>query len=61
MMAFSESELARYSFKEIMRYGIFDEYGVLKGVKEEAPAEFKAAYEADKKFREKWEAAGIDV
>ena len=34
MMAFSESELARYSFKEIMRYGIFDEYGVLKGVKE---------------------------
>ena len=60
MMAFSESELARYSSKEIMKYGIFDEYGVLNGVKEDAPAEFKVAYETDKKLREKWESMGID-
>ena len=61
MMAFSESKLARYTSIEIMKYGIFDDEGVLIGVKEDAPEDFKKACETDKKFCNKWEAMGVDV
>ena len=61
MMAFSESKMTKYTSMEIRQYGVFDDDGILIGVKEDAPADFKEAYEADKKFRKKWEDAGVDV
>ena len=60
MMIFSESKLTGYTSMEIMKYGIFDDDGVLIGVKEDAPADFKEAYEVDKKLCKKWEAQGLD-
>ena len=61
MIAFSESALAKYTFEEISVYGVFDEDGVLVGVKEDAPPDFKEAYEKDKKIRENRQALGLDV
>ena len=60
MKSFSESKLALFSVEEFEKYSIFDERGLAIGVKDNAPAEFKAAFEADKKLREKWEELGID-
>ncbi|MBR0261028.1 MAG: hypothetical protein IJQ85_04450 [Selenomonadaceae bacterium] len=60
MMAYSESELAKISMEDFWKYAIFDEWGIIIGVKEDAPAEFKEAYEHDKKIEEEAWAKGID-
>ena len=60
MYLFSEMRLAKYKKEEILNYGVFDNMGCLVGVKEDAPPEFKEAYEHDKKMDEEWEALGID-
>ena len=60
MKAFSESKLAKYEDIESLKYFIFDEYGDLIGVKDDAPPDIKEAYEADKKIDEKWAELGID-
>ena len=60
MYLFSEMRLAKYKKEEILNYGVFDKMGCLVGVKEDAPPEFKEAYEHDKKMDEEWEALGID-
>lgn len=53
-------ELEKFTFEEFERYGIFDDLGELIGVKDDAPPEFKEAYEHDKKKRAEFEALGID-
>ena len=62
MLAYSEFEFfSVYSYNDRKCYCLYDDFGCIIGVKEEAPAEFKAAYEEYRKKREEWEAAGIDV
>ena len=53
-------ELEKFTFEEFERYGLFDDLGELIGVKDDAPPEFKEAYEHDKKKRAEFEALGID-
>ena len=60
MKSFSESKLALFSAEEFEKYSVFDERRLAIGVKDDAPAEFKAAYEHDRKIDEEWEALGID-
>ncbi len=60
MKDFSESKLAKYADIESFKYFIFDEYGDLIGVKDDAPPDIKEAYEADKKISDEWAALGID-
>ena len=60
MIAYSESALAKIPMEDFRKYGIFDEWGTIIGVKDDAPADFKEAYEHDKKIEEEWEALGID-
>ena len=60
MHAFNGTRLAKYTKEELLTYGIFDDMGCLVGIKDDAPPEFKAAYEADKKKDDEWEALGID-
>ena len=58
-MAFSESKKAQLPADKVLKYGIFDRYGTLVGFKEEAPVEFKEAYEHDKKMRDESLEQGI--
>ena len=60
MHAFNETRLAEYTQEELLTYGLFDDLGCLVGVKENAPVEFKLAYEADKQKAKEWETLGID-
>ena len=60
MMAVCDSELAKYTGDEILTYGLFDEDGCIVGVTEDAPPEFKEAYEHDKKLQAEREALGLD-
>ena len=53
-------ELYKFSPEEFERYGLFDDLGELIGVKDDAPPEFKEAYEHDKELHAKFEALGID-
>lgn len=50
MIAFTESKFWQYPVEYIEKYCLFDEYGSICGTKEDAPPEFKEAYEADKKM-----------
>ena len=59
MITVEQSELAKYSTEEFEKYGLFDEYGSIIGVKEDAPADFKAAYEHDKKMYDEAQERGI--
>ena len=53
-------KMAKFTIEEREKYGVFDEDGWLIGVKEDAPAEFKEAWSADRKLEaEMWE-QGID-
>lgn len=61
MLAFSKSKLAKIPDEIFMKYGVFDEYGDIVGVKEDAPAEFKEAYEHDKKMYDDTLAQGIQL
>ena len=61
MIAFSESKLAKYTNEECERYGVFDDLGFIIGVKDDAPADFKEAYEADKKMYDDALARGIQL
>ena len=60
MWTVNDIKLKGYSNEEYERYGIFDDLGFIIGVKDDAPAEFKDAYEADKKIFEEMEAKGLD-
>ena len=60
MHVFGESELDKYTTEDILKHGVFDDMGCLVGIKDDAPADFKVAYEADKKKNKKWEELGID-
>ena len=60
MTSVYDSKMAKYSFEEFMMYGIFDEDGCFTGVKDDAPDEFKEAYEHDKKLQDERDALGID-
>ena len=60
MTAFSESKLAKYTDKEFEEYGIFDDLGTIIGVKDDAPADFKQAYEEYKEHCQKMEDLGLD-
>lgn len=53
-------KLSKFSTEEYRKYGLFDDMGDIIGVKDDAPPEFKEAYEYDKKKEAKWEALGID-
>ena len=59
MMAADKSKMAKFSVEEVFSYGIFDEDGSLVGAKDDAPAEFKEAFEADKKMYDDALAQGI--
>ena len=59
MIALEQSELAKYTTEEFEKYGLFDDMCDIIGVKEDAPADFKAAYEHDKKLYEEAEERGI--
>ena len=61
MIAPNELKLFEYSDEELERYGIFkDGDGDIIGVKEEAPEDFKKAYEEYRAHCEKMEELGID-
>ena len=55
----TENRLRDYSFEDYKKYCLFDEDLIPIGVKEDAPADFKAAYEHDKKLYEEAEERGI--
>ena len=55
-----EFKLYQFSDDEYDKYGIFDEDGCIIGVKDDAPPEFKEAYEYDKNKEAEWEALGIE-
>ena len=59
MLAISDVELKGYTVDDYEKYCLFDEDGFIAGVKEDAPADFKAAYEHDKKLYEEAEERGI--
>lgn len=54
-----EVKLAKFSTEEYEHYGILDELGCIIGVKENAPEEFKKAFEADKKRADELEKLGL--
>ncbi len=60
MIAYGESKFWQYPSEEMERYCIYSEHGYIIGVKEGAPAEFKAAYEEEEKRSKHWEEMGID-
>lgn len=60
MLLPGQTKLSAFSIEEYERYGLLDDVGCIVGVKDDAPAEFKEAYEADKKFYQKMEAEGLD-
>lgn len=60
MMAFSKAKFWQYSEEYFKQYCIYDEEGTLTGVKDDAPEDFKAAYEEEKKHDEKMAALGLD-
>ena len=60
MLAPGVLKMVEFTVEEREKYGVFDEDGWLIGIKEDAPAEFKEAWEQDKKIEaELWE-RGID-
>ena len=59
MVAYSELKMVKFSDKEVETYGLFDNWGVLIGVRDDAPADFKKAYEHDKKMYEDAQKRGI--
>ena len=59
MLLASDTKLWQYPVDDIMKYCIF-ENGDIVGVKDDAPAEFKEAYDWEKKKeKERW-TKGID-
>ena len=50
MVAYSELKLVKFSDETVEKYGLFDNWGILIGIKDDAPADFKEAYEHDKKM-----------
>ena len=60
MLLPNEVKLAKFSIEEYEKYGVFDNEGWIVGVKENAPDEFKEAYEWDKKKNEDRWKLGID-
>lgn len=60
MLAPDDVKLKGYSVEEYEKYCVFDEDGFICGVKEDAPDEFKEAYEHDKKLQDERDALGID-
>lgn len=59
MIAFDQLMLAKFNIEEYEEYGLFDEYGSLVGTREDAPDEFKMAYEHDMKMRDEALKKGI--
>ena len=59
MVAYSELKMVKFSDKEVETYGLFDNWGVLIGVRDDAPADFKKAYEHDKKMYEDAQKRGL--
>lgn len=56
MLVPEQTKLAQFSFEDIEKYGVFNDIGDIVGAKDDAPADFKKAYEYDKKLRnELWE------
>lgn len=60
MLLPDEVKMAKFSIEERDKYGVFDEDGFMISVKDNAPAEFKEAYEWDKKRAEERWAKGMD-
>lgn len=60
MFAPGALKLADFSLEEIEKYAILDDMGCIIGVKEDAPPDFKEAYEAAQKLFALWESLGID-
>ena len=60
MFLVNDTKLLHYPFEDLQKYCVFDEDGFMTGVKDDAPSEFKEAYEWDKKRAEEWWAKGID-
>ena len=61
MMAANESKMSNFTVEEVLSYGVFDEDGSLIGVTDFAPAEFKEAFEADKKMYDEALARGVQL
>lgn len=59
MKTFSESKLAQLPDEGIFKYGLFDNCGTLIGFKDDAPDEFKKAFEHSRKIREDAKKQGI--
>ena len=59
MLAPGKMKLASFSIEEYERYGILDDVGCIISVKDDAPAEFKEAFEADKKRVDDMESLGL--
>lgn len=60
MHAYGEAKLDKYRLDDIWEYLIFDEDGILAGIKDDAPQDLKEAYEENKKIQAEWAAEGID-
>ena len=50
MVAYSELQMVKFRDEEIKKHGVFDNWGFLIGIKEDAPEELKEAWLADKKM-----------
>ena len=60
MVAFGKLKIDKYPIEEFKKYGLFDDMYEIIGVKEDAPTEFKEAYEEYRAHCEKMEELGID-
>ena len=49
-----------HTYEEMKKYGVFNSYGFVCGVKEDAPNDFKEAYEEYKEHSKKMEDLGLD-
>ena len=61
MLLPGQTKLEKFSAEDFEKYGVFDDVGDIIGVKDDAPADFKEAYEADKKMYDDALARGIQL
>ena len=54
-------KMMNFSLDEFEKYGVYDEWGELVGVKDDAPADFKEAWAADQKLYDEAEKNGITL
>ena len=60
VIAYGTMKLHKYTLEELEKYGLFDSYGFICGTKEDAPADFKEAWEEHEEYRKKMAELGID-